>query len=263
MIDFEQAKIAFKEYLQDYDLEYGKIELKIRHTYGVVSASESIARKLLLDKEDIELAKLIGLLHDIGRFEQIKKFDCFIDNKTTDHAILGNKILFKNNLIRNFIKDEQYDNIISKAILNHNRLMIENNLSDRELMHAKIIRDADKVDNFRVKATDDFENIIDNSNREILENDVISDKIFHDFMESKVIIREDRNTYMDFWVSYIAFIFDFNFASGLAYIKEMDYINKVINRLDYKNVDTKQKMEKIKKHAVEYIENRIKTSILN
>lgn len=244
-------------------MEYGKIELKIRHTYGVVSASESIARKLLLDKEDIELAKLIGLLHDIGRFEQIKNFDCFIDNETTDHTILGNKILFKNNLIRNFIKDEQYDNIISKAILNHNRLTIENNLSDRELMHSKIIRDADKVDNFRVKETDDFENIIDNSNREILENDVISDKVFHDFIDSKVIIREDRNTYMDFWVSYIAFIFDFNFASGLKYIKEMDYINKVINRLDYKNVDTKQKMEKIKKHAVEYIENRIETSILN
>lgn len=258
MIDFEQAQNAFKEYLKQYDLKYGKIELKIRHTYGVVTASEYISKKLLLDSENIELAKLIGLLHDIGRFEQIKNFDCFIDNKTIDHAILGNEILFKNKLIRNFIKDEQYDKIISKAILNHNKLSIEHNLDDRELLHAKIIRDADKIDNFRVKATDNFENIIDNANREILENDVISDKVFNNFMNNKVIVREDRKTYMDFWVSYIAFIFDFNFISGLEYIKEKDYINKIVNRLDYKNIDTKQKMEKIRKHANQYVENIIK-----
>lgn len=258
MIDFEQASIAFKEYLKDFNLEYGKNELKVRHTYGVVNASEYISKKLLLDNEDIELAKLIALLHDIGRFEQIKNFDCFIDNKTTDHAILGNEILFKNNLIRKFIKDEQYDNIISIAILNHNRLAIQNNLSDKELLHAKIIRDADKIDNFRVKATDNFENIIDNASKEILENDTISDKIFNNFMNDKVIVREDRNTYMDFWVSYIAFIFDFNYIYGLEYIYEKDYINTIVDRLEYNNIDTKQKMQKIKEHALNYIENKIK-----
>ncbi len=257
MIDFNQASIAFKKYLQDYDLEYGKIELKIRHTYGVVNASEYIAKELSLDDENIELAKLIVLLHDIGRFEQIKKYDCFIDNKNIDHAILGNEILFKNNLIRNFIKDTQYDNIISKAILNHNRLSIEDGLTDKELLHAKIIRDADKTDNFRVKATDDFENIIDNASKDILENDIISDNIFNNFMKSKIIVREDRKTYMDFWVSYIAFIFDFNFNAGLEYIQKMNYIDKIINRLDYKNIDTKQKMEKIRKHAIQYIESRL------
>lgn len=257
MIDFNQASIAFKKYLQDYDLEYGKIELKIRHTYGVVNASEYIAKELSLDDENIELAKLIALLHDIGRFEQIKKFDCFIDNKNIDHAILGNKILFKNNLIRNFIKDTQYDNIISKAILNHNRLSIEDGLTDKELLHAKIIRDADKTDNFRVKANDDFENIIDNASKEILENDIISDNIFNNFMDNKIIVREDRKTYMDFWVSYIAFIFDFNYKAGLEYIQQMNYIDKIINRLDYKNIDTEQKMEKIRKHAIQYIESRL------
>jgi len=257
MIDFEYAKVSFKNYLKDYDSKYGKIELKIKHTYGVVNASEYITQKLLLDEEDIELAKLIALLHDIGRFEQIKKFDCFIDNKNIDHAILGNEILFKNNLIRDFIRDKKYDNIISKSILNHNRLNIENNLNDRELLHAKIIRDADKVDNFRVKATDDFENIIDNANKEILENDIISDKIFNNFMNSKLIIREDRKTYMDFWVSYIAFIFDFNFKEGLEYVHKKDYINKVVDRLNYKNIDTRKKMEKIREHANQYVKFRL------
>ena len=72
------------------------------------------------------------------------------------------------------------------------------------------------------------------------------------------ILREDRKTYMDFWVSYKAFLFDFNFTSSLAYIKEMDYMNKVMDRLDYKNRDTKQKMEIMKKHAIGYMEDKLK-----
>lgn len=257
MIDFKQAMAAFKKYIENFDFQYGKIDLKIRHTYGVVKASEYVTNKLNLNKEDVELAKLIALLHDIGRFEQIRQSDSFIDNKDMDHAILGNDILFKDNFIREFIEDTQYDNIISKAILNHNRLYIEDGLTERELLHAKIIRDADKTDNFRVKAEEDFENIIDNSNKDILENDIISENIFNDFMDSKIIVREDRKTYMDFWVSYIAFIFDYNYKFGLEYIKEMNYINIIVDRLDYKNADTRQKMELIRKHALEFIDKRI------
>ena len=257
MINFKHAMKAFKKYLEQFDSQYGKIDLKIRHTYGVVKASEYIANKLNLNNEDIELAKLIALLHDIGRFEQIKQSDSFIDNKDMDHAILENDILFKNNLIRDFIEDTQYDNIISKAILNHNRLYIEEGLTERELLHAKIIRDADKTDNFRVKAEEDFENIMDNSSKDILENDTISENIFNDFMNSKIIVREDRKTYMDFWVSYIAFIFDYNYKFGLEYIKEMDYINIIVDRLAYKNINTKQKIELIRKHALEYIDRTV------
>ena len=257
MIDFKHAMATFKKYIENFDSQYGKIDLKIRHTYGVVKASKYIANKLNLNNEDVELAKLIALLHDIGRFEQIRQSDSFIDNKDMDHAILGNDILFKDNLIRDFIEDTQYDNIISKAILNHNRLYIEDGLTERELLHTKIIRDADKTDNFRVKAEEDFENIIDNSSKDILENDIISENIFNDFMNSKIIVREDRKTHMDFWVSYIAFIFDYNYKFGLEYIKEMNYINVIVDRLDYKNIDTKQKMEKIRKHALEFIDKRI------
>ena len=257
MIDFKHAMSTFKKYLDNFDSQYGKIDLKIRHTYGVVKASEYIANKLNLNNEDVELAKLIALLHDIGRFEQIRQSDSFIDNKNMDHAILGNDILFKNNLIRDFIKDNQYDNIISKAILNHNRLYIEDGLTERELLHAKIIRDADKTDNFRVKAEEDFENIIDNASKDILENDIISENIFNDFMKSKIIVRKDRKTYMDFWVSYIAFIFDYNYKYGLEYIKEKNYINIIIDRLGYKNEDTRNKMKMIRKHAIEFIDNNI------
>ena len=73
MIDFSKSLEVFKEYLKDYDIENGSIKLKLRHTYEVVRKSEYIASRLGLNKENTELAKLIALLHDIGRFEQIKE----------------------------------------------------------------------------------------------------------------------------------------------------------------------------------------------
>lgn len=75
--DFDAAKEAFEAYLDEYDREDDKIHLKIVHTYGVVDDAEEISRRMGLAEEDVQLAKVIGLLHDIGRFEQIKRFDSF------------------------------------------------------------------------------------------------------------------------------------------------------------------------------------------
>lgn len=77
MIDFNIAKKAFKDYVASFDINNSKIRLKIEHTYKVVEACEYIAKDLKLNEEDINLAKLIGLLHDIGRFKQLKNFNSF------------------------------------------------------------------------------------------------------------------------------------------------------------------------------------------
>ena len=83
-MDFTKAAHAFQEYLKDYDQNNDKVKLKIVHTYGVVRQAEEISRRKKLCPEDIELAKIIALLHDIGRFEQLKRFDSFEpDRKST------------------------------------------------------------------------------------------------------------------------------------------------------------------------------------
>ncbi len=252
MIDLVSAEKVFKSYVDKYNTEDDKIEVKIRHTYGVVSMSGYIAEKIGLDEENIELAKLIALLHDIGRFEQAKKFDCFIDSKDKDHAEYGINVLFENNLIRSFIKDDQYDSIILKAIKNHNKYQIEKGLTEEELLHCKIIRDADKTDNFRIKYTEEFETLYRISEEEI-EKEKISDDVYEDFMNHKQIKCENRKTPLDFWVSYLAWIYDFNYDIGLKYLKDNDYVDKLINRIDYKNKDTIKKMKNIKKCANKFM----------
>ena len=257
-MDFQKTEKALKEYLKNYNVEDGSIALKVRHTYEVVRKSEYIATGLNLDKENIELAKIIAILHDIGRFEQIKIYKEFNDKKI-EHAEFGIKVLFKDNLIRKFVEDKKYDEIISKAIYNHNKFKIEDNLSDVELLHCKIVRDADKLDNFRVKQEDKMENIFPKIyNEKTINYENISTNVYEDFMRHKCIKLDDRKTIVDYWVCVIAFIFDLNFDISLQYVKEKNYINTLIDRIQYKNSDTKQKMEDIRKCAKEYIDNRCK-----
>lgn len=254
MIDFIKAEKSFKDYLKNYDLNDGNIKLKVKHTYEVVKQSEYISKGLGLDQENIELAKLIGLLHDIGRFEQVKRTNDFLDNSKIEHAEFGVKVLFEENLIRNFIENDNYDNIIKKAIYNHNKYKIGDNLDKKELLHCKIIRDADKLDNFRVKETEDFKNIFPGKyNPETINYETISPKVYEDFMNYKSIKLADRQTQIDFWVCVIAFIFDLNFEISKKYLKENNYIDILVDRIEYKNKETKEKMEQIRKCAKEFL----------
>lgn len=262
MINIEYAEKSFKEYLKDFDIENEKIALKIRHTYSVLNASEYISKKLKLDEENMELAKLIALLHDIGRFEQLKKYDSYDDFNTIDHAQAGINLLFskKENgelVLRDYVKENKYDDIIFKAIKNHNKYAIdENGLNEIELLHAKIIRDADKIDNFKVKETESTEALFGVSMKEF-EQEKLSDSIFESFKKEKLVDSRTAKTNMDRWVSYIAFIFDYNFKESIEYVKEHNYINIIIDRIEYKDNNTYKKMQEIKNIANAYIEKRI------
>lgn len=238
-------------------LKNGSIKLKIVHTYGVIEKSGYIAEKLKLSDEQIELAKLIALLHDIGRFEQRKTLKEFEDFKGLDHAEYGLQVLFKDGWIRKFLKDDQYDDIIYRAIQNHNKYTIEEGLEKESLIQCKIIRDADKLDNFRVKETENFENMF-KYNAETINYETISPKVYETFMNCKQINVKERKTQIDIWISYIAFIFDLNFDVSFQYILDNNYINKLIDRIEYKNEDTRTKMEEIRNCANNYIKERIK-----
>lgn len=259
MIDIEKAKIAFKDFLDEYkDKSDLGFELKIVHTYHVAENAKKIAQELKLSKEDIELAELIGILHDIGRFEELK-ITKELNSVKFDHAGHGSKMLLEKGLIRKFIEDNQYDNIIKKTIENHSRLEIETNLDERTLLHSKIIRDADKIDNYRVKKDEKIEAIFPKrvNKKEDMEESKLSDKVYNTILDKKCVDIHDRITPLDFWVCILAFTFDLNFDVSYKIVKENDYINVLIDRFKYKDKETKNIMEKIRKIINEYIDKKI------
>jgi hypothetical protein len=136
----------FEKYTNNYDMNDVNIKLKYDHSYRVMNLSRKYANLLGFSTKDVELAALIGLLHDIGRFEQLRVYHSYNDRKTIDHADYSVVQLFDKNQIEKFTKNEQDYEIIKFAIKNHNKYMLPEIDDERAIMHAKLIRDTDKID---------------------------------------------------------------------------------------------------------------------
>ncbi len=258
MIDILRAKRVFAEYVKAYDAENDKIRVKIEHIERVSQVAKKLATKLELDEEDIKLAELIGLLHDIGRFEQIKRFNTFNDRKSVNHGKYGVHVLFnkQDGIIRKFIEDNQYDNIIRNAIFYHNKdkLDIPDNLTTRELLHIKIVRDSDKIDILNILTYEKKETAWEKAD---LSDDIITKEIYDEFMENGRIDYHKKNTSADSLVGHFAYIFDFNFPESIQFIKKQNYMEKIYNRFEFHNPETMQQYQNIYDKVVKYMKTVI------
>lgn len=252
MINLEKCKEEFIKYTEKFDLENERIKRKQEHSLRVMEDSKKIGESLKLSKEKIELASLIGLIHDIGRFEQYNRNNTYLNEMLLDHANLGVKVLLENDYIKKYIDDEQSIPIILKAIENHNKFKIEDDLSKEELLFSKIIRDADKLDILY-----EAENIFWNTQREKenVENGKISIKIEQQFKVEKQVkkLGNERNDTVDGLLILLSYIYDINFKETLEIIRKEDYVNKILNRFDFKDEETKEKMENLRKILLRFI----------
>ena len=82
MINIQKTENVFLDYVKNYDINNGRIKLKMIHILNVAKNCNDIAKSLNLDDEKVKLAYLIGIFHDIGRFEQVRIYNTFSDKDT-------------------------------------------------------------------------------------------------------------------------------------------------------------------------------------
>lgn len=254
MIDIKKAQENFINFSRNYDLGEKNVKRKQAHSIRVMDIMKKLAEELKLEKEEIELAKLIGLLHDVGRFEQYKKYKTFKDHLSVDHADIGVDLLFNQNQIKEYINDEKDYEIIKKAIVNHNKYELNiSELTEREELFCKLIKDADKID-IMYEGMEVFW-----KGRETeLEEQKICDEVYESFLNGELIRNEIKKSELDKMVGMISFIYDFNFEQSYKYIKEKRFIEKTLNRFNFKNEETKNRFNKIQQIANNYIEQKLK-----
>ena len=244
----QEAIDKFTEYTNDY-LEYGDmIKLKINHTLRVVNLCERIAKSLNLTEEEIYISKIIGLLHDIGRFEQWKQYNTFRDQSSVDHADFGVEVLKKDNLIRKFIKDDSYDDIILKSIKYHNKLEMPKDLDPKTELFLKIIRDADKIDILKLYAVEEFKRELDDVE--------FSKEVYESLLNHKCISKRDLKSKSDRMALVLGFVFDTYFKESYRILKETKYFDIIIDIYKKKtnNEKLKEQFEEMRKIINEYIE---------
>lgn len=217
---------AFDRYTSNYDLSDPKILLKYIHTGKVAENGERIARSLELPQEDAELAWEIGMLHDIGRFEQLRRYGTFMDSESIDHAEFGADLLFKEKLIEQFENDSSKYDLIETAIRYHSRYRLPEGLSERERMFCDIIRDADKADIFRANFETGMEDIY-NVTTEELKNSPVTPEVFEAFMEGHAVLRSLKKHPIDHLVGHLSLSFELVYQESRKIVKEQGFLKKL------------------------------------
>lgn len=238
----------FRKYVSNYDLNNIKIKLKYDHSIRVMELSEKYSKQLGFSDYDIKLATMIGLLHDIGRFEQLKMYDSFDDRKI-DHADLGVKILFDKGLIERFWDNKDDYGLIKLAIKNHNKFKIEDINDERIMKHTKLIRDTDKIDIMYVYGVSDELKVRGDTSK-------ISKPIINSVRNHQEVLKTNEKTNNDGIVTAFAQAFDINYDVCLEEFKTN--LNIFYNILNHK-----EKFNEVINIVNKYMDERIDKYVRN
>jgi putative nucleotidyltransferase with HDIG domain len=231
------------------------IRLKEEHTLRVCKEILRLGKALNLNTNALRLAETIALFHDIGRFEQFKTYGTFDDRVSESHATLGLKVLEATNILSRLTKKEQ--SIVYKAIGYHNvrKLPGEADETPDCLLHSKLLRDADKLDIWRVVTNYYTERHLHRNpalELELPDTPEYSLCFVDDILNNRVSNSHDLKTFNDMKLLQLGWIFDINFTPTFLYIQQRQIIEKIINAL----LDTDD-IRKIQSHLKDYLEKKI------
>ncbi len=254
-IDRTHIEDQFRCYASHYDLSDPKIRLKYDHTFRVASLCDLIAASLGIEGEDRDLAWFSGMLHDIGRFEQVRRYGTFQDGQSVNHAELSADLLFRDGMIREYAADDTEDSLLEKVVRLHNIYILPDTLTARELCYANILRDADKVDILRVNCDTPVSDIY-NLPMEEFRRASISPRVYEDIMKGENVNRAHSQTAMDYLIGHIAFVFGLVYPESVRQMRSQGYLERMM-QFDTENPDTREKLSHIRDYVHQYMETRI------
>ncbi len=219
-------------YSDDAEVQQG-ILIKEKHTGYVTANCVELAKFLKLSTHDAQLAEIIGLFHDVGRFRQYSVYKTFNDADSEDHADLGIKVIDELDFFKE-LSAPDYD-LVKFAIQNHNKKTVAPTNDERKILFAKLIRDADKLDIYRVLEPFLAQENADKMPQFIKTGSKLVADISPDFVENfvtgeqadyrKIRTNGDRKIVRLMW------LYDVNFSWTMQKIVERGYIEKIVSNL--------------------------------
>jgi putative nucleotidyltransferase with HDIG domain len=203
------------------------IELKKDHTLRVRDAIMDIGASIGLVGDELALAEICALLHDIGRFEQYRKYRTFLDSKSENHAALGVRIIRRFKILDGL--DHSLSDIILRAVELHNTATLPSDKGSW-MLYLKLLRDADKIDIWHV-LTESYRNASHNHNPaiglDLPDVDSISDPICTSLDNKRSVLMKDLRTLNDFKLMQMGWIYDLNFVRSFQIVRERRYMEKI------------------------------------
>ncbi|ACN13593.1 HD domain protein [Desulforapulum autotrophicum HRM2] len=234
-----QALDTLKQQFSDYAATFidpgvddGPHVLKRNHTLRVCREIVDIGEALGLSGPDLILAQAIALLHDIGRFEQFKRYNTFLDAVSANHAALGVEVIEALRLLDPLTPEER--ELIIDAVRFHNAADLPGDRDKRTLFFMGLIRDADKLDIWQVvidhylnhgKKTDKFIEL------GLEDRGGYSPEAFQALFQRRFVRSAAVKQLNDFKLMQISWVFDLNFTPTIDRVKDRHYIEKIASTM--------------------------------
>jgi len=226
----ETLKAGFEGYFESFRSDdpdrQRNFDLKATHTGHVCEEILLLGREIRLSDEDLRLAEAVALFHDIGRFEQYRRYGTFHDLVSVDHADLGVSVIMENTLFE--CLDEETRDLALRVIAHHNKLAVPDDEDETCLFFTKLLRDADKLDIWRV-VTDYYREKEKGGENCAIELDLpdlpgITGKVYRDLLAGRNIRFVHLKTLNDFKLVQLGWAFDVNFAPTFRLLDERGYL---------------------------------------
>jgi CRISPR/Cas system-associated endonuclease Cas3-HD len=212
--------------------ERKNISLKITHTYNVCKNILQIAQGQLSSEHALRVAETVALFHDIGRFAQYAQYKTFKDSISENHGKLGAKVLKHEGILSNLPENEQ--DLIIHAVKFHNAYLIPRVEDLDRTLYLKLVRDADKLDIWRVFV--DYYNTSEKERtsavgQELPDMPGYSEEVLSCIFQNKMASLRMLTTLNDFKITQLSWIYDLNFDISFRMLLERDYINEIASKL--------------------------------
>lgn len=208
------------------------INLKYDHTERVVIETRGIGISLGLSQHDMALVMLAAMLHDVGRYPQLKEYGTFNDSESVNHSILGISVIRESGVLRKLAQKDQ--DLILSTIEHHNALEIPATLPEKAATFVKILRDADKLDIWRILSAH-YTHTEKERNTTIDLNLPIGDSVNVDILrslEKREIVRLKKlKNRTELKLLQIGWVYDLNFPWTFQLVENRNFIPTIISTL--------------------------------
>lgn len=208
------------------------MELKRNHSLQVAAKAEKIAQSEGFDDQTVLLCKVGGLLHDLGRFEQINVYGTLDDLKSIDHGDLGYDVLSNTGFLEYFRTPEQLALLF--AVRNHNKRNINEYPDELTETITKTVRDADKLDVYRVMQNSLITEDSEHKNAVLLQLEdgaEISEEVYKSVEDQNIVNKGLLKTTADFHIMQLSWVFDMNYKSTFNLINVSEDFQHLMDRI--------------------------------
>ncbi len=201
---------------------------KIEHTMVVCREIGQLGQEMHLDQDGIILARIMGLFHDVGRFEQVRRFGTFMDRSSLDHGKLGEQILRENQVLDQL--DHEQQELVFKAVRYHNRKELPPVEDEAFIFFTSLLRDADKLDIYRVvrdRLAGDEQSGTGAPSRAKPCHGSCSQKVLQSLEEGRIVDSEEIKSDTDYALLLISWVYDIHYAQTARRLQTRGYITRL------------------------------------